>query len=300
MDLSEASGVRRAERVAVVATGSAFFMVILDTSVVNLALPSIAADLDVGLSGLQWIVDGYALIFASLLLGAGSLGDRLGAKPVFLLGLLLFTVASALCGMAPTQAALNASRLLQGLGAALQLPTSLALLSHAVTDPARRAKAISAWAGAGALGIALGPVLGGVLVEAVGWRAIFLVNLPVGVLGAWLAWHGVPESPRAGRRRATSCGRHSRDVDLCPDRGRSRRLARAVSGYSRLPLRGRRYGIRRSRGASRGAADAAATAVPTGSILCDGGSRTSAQRRCLRTNFCPEPRFSGFARRIAN
>ena len=191
---------RRSERIAVVATGSAFFMVILDTSVVNLALPSIAAELHVGLAGLQWIVDGYALVFASLLLSAGSLGDRLGAKPVFLLGLLIFTGASALCGAAPTQSALNAARVLQGIGAALQLPTSLALLNHAVADPARRARAISAWAGAGALGIALGPVVGGVLVEAVGWRAIFLVNIPVGALGAWLAWRGVPESPRAPGR----------------------------------------------------------------------------------------------------
>jgi MFS transporter, DHA2 family, methylenomycin A resistance protein len=181
-------------------------MVILDTSVVNLALPSIAAELHVSLAGLQWIVDGYALVFASLLLGAGSLGDRLGAKPVFLLGLLVFTAASLLCGAAPTPSALNAARVLQGIGAALQLPTSLALLNHAVADPQRRARAISAWAGAGALGIALGPVLGGVLVEAVGWRAIFLINLPVGALGAWLAWRGVPESPRAMSRRLDVAG----------------------------------------------------------------------------------------------
>jgi DHA2 family methylenomycin A resistance protein-like MFS transporter len=144
---------RSAERVAIVATGSAFFMVILDTTVVNLALPSIAAELHVTLTGLQWIVDGYALVFASLLLGAGSLGDRLGAKPVFLLGLFVFTLASALCGVAPTQLTLNVARLLQGVGAALQLPTSLALLNHTVTDPTRRARAISAWAGAGALGL---------------------------------------------------------------------------------------------------------------------------------------------------
>ena len=192
---------RSAERVAIVATGSAFFMVILDTTVVNLALPSIAAELHVTLTGLQWIVDGYALVFASLLLGAGSLGDRLGAKPVFLLGLFVFTLASALCGVAPTQLTLNVARLLQGVGAALQLPTSLALLNHTVTDPTRRARAISAWAGAGALGIALGPVLGGVLVETVGWRAIFLVNIPVGALGAWLTYHAVPASPRSPSRR---------------------------------------------------------------------------------------------------
>jgi MFS transporter, DHA2 family, methylenomycin A resistance protein len=191
----------RSERLAVVATGAAFFMVILDTSVVNLALPSIAADLHVGLAGLQWIVDGYALVLASLLLGAGSLGDRLGAKPVFLLGLIIFVGASALCGAAPTQSALYLARVLQGVGAALQLPTSLALLNHAVANPERRARAISAWAGAGALGIALGPVVGGVLVEAVGWRAIFLVNIPVGALGVWLAWRAVPPSPRAASRR---------------------------------------------------------------------------------------------------
>lgn len=191
------SGRRPNERITVFATSAAFFMIILDTSIVNLALPQIGADLASSLVGLQWIVDGYALVFASLLLSAGSLGDRFGAKRVFMTGLAAFTLASALCAASPTLSTLQISRVLQGVGAALLLPTSLALLNHAIADPGRRTRAISAWASAGALGIALGPVLGGVLVEAFGWRSIFAVNLPVGLAGLWLTWRHLPESPRS-------------------------------------------------------------------------------------------------------
>jgi MFS transporter, DHA2 family, methylenomycin A resistance protein len=117
-----------AEWLPVVATGAAFFMIVLDTSVVNLALARIGTELNSGLATLQWLVDGYALIFASLLLGAGALGDRFGAKGTFMWGLLLFTLASALCGMAPSIEALQISRIVQGIGAALLLPNSLATL----------------------------------------------------------------------------------------------------------------------------------------------------------------------------
>jgi len=185
---------------AVLATSSAFFMIILDTSIVNLALPSIGAELASTLVGLQWIVDGYALVFASLLLGAGSLADRYGARRVFMTGLSVFTLASALCSEAPTITLLQIARALQGIGAALMLPTSLALLNHAIAEPKRRTQAISTWAGAGALGIALGPVLGGGLVEAFGWRSIFAVNLPIGLAGLWLTWRHLPESPRSAVR----------------------------------------------------------------------------------------------------
>ena len=184
---------------AVLATSSAFFMIILDTSIVNLALPSIGAELASTLVGLQWIVDGYALVFASLLLGAGSLADRYGARRVFMTGLSVFTLASALCSEAPTITLLQIARALQGIGAALMLPTSLAL-NHAIAEPKRRTQAISTWAGAGALGIALGPVLGGGLVEAFGRRSIFAVNLPIGLAGLWLTWRHLPESPRSAVR----------------------------------------------------------------------------------------------------
>ncbi len=193
------------ERLAVLATSTAFFMIVLDTSIVNLALPSIGAELGSPLTGLQWIVDGYALVFACLLLSAGSLADRHGAKRVFLAGLAIFTFSSALCCMAPTTMTLQAARVLQGIGAAFLLPTSLALLNHAVAEPGRT-QAISTWAAAGALGIALGPLLGGFLVEALGWRSIFAVNLPVGVAGFWLTLRHLPESAQSGIRSLDPIG----------------------------------------------------------------------------------------------
>jgi len=149
-----------ADSIPAIATGAAFFMIVLDTSIVNLALPRIGTELDAGLTTLQWLVDGYLLVFASLLLGAGALGDRFGVKGTIMCGLLVFTLASALCGMAANIAALQASRIVQGVGAALLLPNSLAALNHTFSDPLRRTKAVSTWASAGALGVALGPVLG--------------------------------------------------------------------------------------------------------------------------------------------
>jgi MFS transporter, DHA2 family, methylenomycin A resistance protein len=193
------------QRIAVLATSTAFFMIVLDTSIVNLALPSIGAELGSPLTGLQWIVDGYALVFACLLLSAGSLADRHGAKRVFLAGLAIFTFSSALCCVAPTTMTLQATRILQGVGAAFLLPTSLALLNHAVAEP-RRTQAISTWAGAGALGIALGPLLGGFLVDAFGWRSIFAVNLPVGVAGFWLTSRHLSESAQSGIRSLDPIG----------------------------------------------------------------------------------------------
>jgi MFS transporter, DHA2 family, methylenomycin A resistance protein len=169
-------------------------MIVLDTSIVNLALARIGAELHSDLATLQWLVDGYALVFASLLLGAGTLGDRFGAKATFTCGLLLFTFASAVCAMAPSIAALQICRIVQGIGAALLLPNSLAALNNTFADQQRRSKAISAWASAGALGVALGPVLGGFLVETFGWRSIFVVNVPVGVLALWLTQRHITEN----------------------------------------------------------------------------------------------------------
>jgi DHA2 family methylenomycin A resistance protein-like MFS transporter len=180
----------------IVATGSAFFMIVLDTSIVNLALARIGAEFDAGLSTLQWLVDGYALVFASSLLGAGAFCDRFGAKRVFMCGLSVFTLASVFCGLAPGIGTLQVSRVLQGIGAALLLPNSLAALNNTFTDQQVRSKALAAWASAGALGVALGPVLGGLLVQAFGWRSIFAVNVPVGLLALWLTQRQIPEGPR--------------------------------------------------------------------------------------------------------
>jgi MFS transporter, DHA2 family, methylenomycin A resistance protein len=185
-----------ADWIPAVATGAAFFMIVLDTSIVNLALARIGTELNAGIATLQWLIDGYALVFASLLLGAGALGDRMGAKAAFMWGLLVFTLGSVSCGMAPNIEALQSSRIVQGIGAALLLPNSLAALNHTFADPVRRARAISAWTTAGALGVALGPVLGGALVQSFGWRSIFIVNVPVGLLALWLTQRKIAEGPR--------------------------------------------------------------------------------------------------------
>lgn len=196
----------RGDTIAIIATGVAFFMIVLDTSIVNLALPRIREAFDADLVTLQWLVDGYALVFASLLLTTGSLGDLFGAKRVFIAGLAVFSVASAACGLAPGMASLQGARVLQGIGAAMLLPNSLAALGHTIQEPARRTAAVSAWASAGALGIALGPVLGGVLVQFLDWRSIFLVNVPVGLLGIWLARAHIHAGPRRTDRTLDPAG----------------------------------------------------------------------------------------------
>jgi DHA2 family methylenomycin A resistance protein-like MFS transporter len=176
-----------------------YFMVILDATVVNVALPDVGASLGGTLATLQWVVDGYTLAFAALLLTGGALADRLGARRVLAAGLGLFTVASALCALAPGAASLVAFRVLQGAGAALVVPASLALIRSAYADPAARARAVGLWGGVGGIGAAGGPVIGGLLVAAAGWRAVFLVNLPVGVAAIALALRLAPAP--AGRPR---------------------------------------------------------------------------------------------------
>jgi DHA2 family methylenomycin A resistance protein-like MFS transporter len=156
-----------------------YFMVILDTMVVTVALPSIGRQLAASVAGLQWVTAGYTLAFAGLLLAAGALGDRYGPKRVFQAGLAVFAVASAGCGLAPSAAVLVTARLAQGLGAALMVPASLALLQAAYPDRAARAKAFGVWGGVAGIAAASGPVAGGVAVAAFGWRAIFFVNIPV-------------------------------------------------------------------------------------------------------------------------
>jgi len=156
-----------------------FFAIMLDALVVNVALPSIRNDLGGGIAGLQWVLDGYTLMFAALLLSAGSLADRFGARRAFGTGMAVFIAASAACGLAPNLAFLVAARLVQGGGAAIMLPSSLALIREAFPDPVRRGRAIAAWTVTGAVAAASGPVAGGAL-NLISWRAIFFINLPVG------------------------------------------------------------------------------------------------------------------------
>jgi MFS transporter, DHA2 family, methylenomycin A resistance protein len=168
----------------IAATSFGFVVVQLDVTVVNVALPQIAEDLHAGVAVLQWVVDAYALTFAVLLLSAGSLGDRFGAKSLFMLGFALFAAASVGCGLAPNGALLVAGRAVQGIGAALLVPTSLALLNQASAhNDALRARAVALWTAAGGVSMAVGPLVGGLLIGAFGWRSIFWVNVPVAIIG---------------------------------------------------------------------------------------------------------------------
>jgi DHA2 family methylenomycin A resistance protein-like MFS transporter len=196
----------RSHAMAIMATGAAFFMIVLDTSIVNLALPSIREAFHANLTSLQWLVDGYALVFASLLLTAGALGDRYGARRMFMLGLALFSGASAACGLAVGMTSLQAARVIQGMGAALLLPNSLAALNHTVREGRTRSAAVAAWASAGAMGIALGPVLGGLLVQFIDWRSIFLINVVIGGLALGLAARHVASGPRLVGREVDLLG----------------------------------------------------------------------------------------------
>ena len=175
--------------VAVAGSGMAF----LDGTVVNVAIPDIGRDLGATTGSLQWILNGYLLTLASLILLGGSLGDRFGRRRVFVIGVGLFTVASLLCAAAPTTEILIGARLLQGIGGALLTPGSLAII-EASFRPGDRARAIGAWSGLGGVATAFGPLLGGWLIGAISWRAIFLINLPIGIFVAWAATRHVPES----------------------------------------------------------------------------------------------------------
>ncbi|MBO0783549.1 MAG: MFS transporter, partial [Ktedonobacteraceae bacterium] len=177
-----------------------YFMTILDVTIVNVALVDIKEHLSANVTGLQWIVDGYALVFASLLLTGGALGDHRSNRTIFLAGFALFTLASTLCSLAPTLLFLQIARAVQGLGAALLVPNSLALLNTIYTDTRKRAQAIGIWAAVASFGALSGPLLGGVLVNAFGWRSIFLINLPIGVLGFLLTLRSMaPSTPQGGR-----------------------------------------------------------------------------------------------------
>ena len=167
---------------AVVCVG--YFLVLLDVTALNVAVPTIGAGLGVGVTALQWVVNGYALALAALLLVGGALGDANGHRRVVLAGLALFGAASAGCGLAPTVGVLVAARVLQGVGAALLLPGTLAIITRTFPEPAAQARAIGVWAGVGSVALPAGPLLGGGLVATWGWRSVFLVNVPVVLVAA--------------------------------------------------------------------------------------------------------------------
>ncbi|MYM81490.1 MFS transporter [Duganella sp. FT50W] len=187
-----------------------FVMAMIDVTAVNTALTDIAASLAVPLTGLVWVVDGYTLTFAALLMAGGALADRYGPKRVYQGGLSVFILGSVLCAVAPSGTALIAARLLQGLGAALFMPSSLSLLTHAYEDQATRARMLGTWSAIVGCASAAGPLVGGLLVHAFGWRSVFWVNVPIGLLGIVLAQVLVPATPR--HERALSMLSHALGV----------------------------------------------------------------------------------------
>jgi EmrB/QacA subfamily drug resistance transporter len=187
----------------VLGSGIAF----LDMTVVNVALPAIGKDLNASVAGLQWIVNGYSLTLASLILIGGSLGDRFGRRRVFLIGVVWFAAASLVCGLAPSEGALVAARALQGVGGALLTPGSLAIIQSSFS-PGDRGRAVGAWSGLSGIAGAIGPFVGGWLVGAGSWRMIFLVNVPLAIATVAVALRYVPESsdPAASRGRIDLAG----------------------------------------------------------------------------------------------
>ena len=175
-------------------------MVSMDNTIVNIALPSIRSDLGASLSGLQWTIDAYTLVLASLLMLSGSTADRLGRRRTFQVGLVTFTVGSLLCSLAPGLGWLVAARVVQAVGGSMLNPVAMSIITNVFTDARERARAIGVWGAVVGLSMALGPVVGGALTETVGWRAIFWINVPVGIAAFVLAAVFVPES-RADRPR---------------------------------------------------------------------------------------------------
>ncbi|RRU90078.1 DHA2 family efflux MFS transporter permease subunit [Stenotrophomonas maltophilia] len=169
------------------------FLASLDISIVNVALPTLQQALNTDMAGLQWVINAYAIALSALMLSAGPLGDRYGHRRMWLLSVATFTLGSLLCACAGNLATLVAGRAVQGIAGALLIPSAMPILSHAFPDPRQRARAIGGWSAFSALALVLGPLLGGVLVQRVGWPSIFLINLPLGLLALALGAWGIPE-----------------------------------------------------------------------------------------------------------
>jgi EmrB/QacA subfamily drug resistance transporter len=182
------------------------FIVGLDATIVNVALPSIGHDLHAQVDGLQWTVDAYTLVLASLLMLSGSTGDRTGRRRTFQTGLVLFTLGSLLCSLAPGLGWLVGFRMLQALGGSMLNPVAMSIITNTFTDPGERARAIGIWGGVFGISMALGPIAGGALVDSVGWRGIFWVNIPVGIAALVLTALFVPESRAPRARRVDPAG----------------------------------------------------------------------------------------------
>ncbi len=199
--------VSRDRRMLILAICSLSLLIVgIDNTIVNVALPAIAKDLHIKVSGLQWIVDAYTLVLASLLLASGSIADRIGRRKIFQTGLLLFSLGSLACSVAPNLGMLIVFRMLQAVGGSMLNPVALSIITNTFTDPKERAQAIGVWGAVMGISLALGPVVGGVLVSSIGWRSIFWINIPIGVAGMILAGLFIPESRAQHPRRVDPIG----------------------------------------------------------------------------------------------
>ncbi|WP_030910476.1 MFS transporter [Streptomyces sp. NRRL F-5126] len=181
-------------------------IVSLDNTVLNVALPSMQRELHAGVSGLQWTIDAYTLVLASLLMLSGSTADRIGRRRVFATGLVIFTLGSLLCSLAPNLEALVVFRMVQAVGGSMLNPVAMSIITNTFTDPRERARAIGVWGGVVGISMAAGPLVGGLLVDSVGWRSIFWINLPIGLAALLLTLRFVPESRAAKARRPDPVG----------------------------------------------------------------------------------------------
>jgi DHA2 family methylenomycin A resistance protein-like MFS transporter len=177
-----------------------FLVVQLDVSVVNVGLGTLKSAFDTDLTGLQWVINSYALPFSALLILGGAWGDKWGAKSVFAAGFAIFTLASIGCGLASSMTMLIAMRVVQGMGAALLIPTSLTLIRVSFQDPDARRSAVALWGACGGIALAAGPVIGGLMIQYLGWRSVFLLNVPIGLLAIVLIMRFAPDSPRVDKR----------------------------------------------------------------------------------------------------
>src|SRR5580658_2160795 len=189
------SELSRRRRIGILLICSMSLLIVgLDVTIVNVALPSIGRDFHASVSGLQWTVDAYTLVLASLLMLSGSTADRLGRRRTFVVGLLTFALGSLLCSLAPNLATLIIFRMMQAVGGSMLNPVAMSIITNTFTIPRERAQAIGVWAAVVGVSMALGPVVGGLLVTSVGWRSIFWINIPVGLTAVFLALRYIPES----------------------------------------------------------------------------------------------------------
>jgi EmrB/QacA subfamily drug resistance transporter len=197
----------RRRRVGVLAICcTSLFIVFIDNTIVNVALPSIGREFHTTLSGLKWIVDGYTLVLASLLMLSGSIADRIGRRRVFMTGLTLFVLGSLACSLAPSLVWLVFFRMLQGIGGSMLNPVAMSIIRNTFEDDRERAQAIGVWGAVVGIALALGPILGGLLVQSVGWRSIFWVNIPIGIIAVVLTVAYIPESMAPRPRRLDPVG----------------------------------------------------------------------------------------------